>query len=77
MPKQMNQDDLRSWAAPALKQEIERLNVLLKACEGPPARRQAPQAKPRKQRKPMSAASRKAASARMKAYWAERRKKEK
>src|SRR5712691_11005094 len=36
-----------------------------------------PEIKPRRQRKPMSAAERKAHSKRMKKYWAERRRKEK
>lgn len=79
MPKtvNVNESDLRSWAKPALEREIERLNVLLRACQGPPARREngsVTVATPKRKRSHMSAASRKAVSERMKAYWANKKK---
>ena len=71
---------LAEWAAPQLRAEIARLNGLLEQCgENPFAGGLPPQEVrvQRKSRKPMSDAAKKAASKRMKAYWAAKRKADK
>lgn len=72
----MDQKELHRLALAGVRLEIERLNALARSLEGQPS----PAADGRRvsrKRPPMSAAARKAISLRMKARWAEKRKKKK
>jgi hypothetical protein len=67
---------MRSLARRGAEVRLAELNEEIKAIHAafPDLRRGAPPASSRRRRKPMSAAQKKAVSARMRKYWAERRK---
>ena len=68
--------DMRSLARRGAEVRLVELTEEIKAIYAvfPDLRRGAPPAPSRRRRKPMSAAQKKAVSARMRKYWAERRK---